>query len=959
MAITIKDLSPLIYDPTKMQQLVLNNISNFEIMDPTNPCVMLLEATTSIASASAAESLASIKKIYPSLASSNDDLLHHVSDKELQGLFSHPAETNLIIYLNARDLKNNGYAPNDPATGNPLGYVETVIPSGTEIIVTNIPFTILNDIVVKLYDTGVVFAEQGISPDPVAINSTGILAAGIVNFPDSEPWVMVEVLTKQVKKNIITRPVTVSEGFKLQVAHTDMYHYSEVFFRDTTTNNIWTKLINTHSDNYINPSIPTVFITVGDKLVIYEIPDVYLISGQVGGEIKIVMYETLGSLDLPIYKYPMSEYIVVPSQTPIDPANNVATATIANITMYANSRDTINGGTTGYTFPELKDAIINNTLGHEVLPITDSQLSRVAMTQGFEIYKIVDIITERIYSASRNIAKYDSDLVYAKPDVFFNTLSLETSSINNTTIIVDTNYIMVPSKTLFKEVNGIINILSDSEVTTLETLSDMALVTYLRTNNIFFTLYHYYIDTTSTDISATKVFDLDSPIMKNIRIIGKNTNIIPRANVGKYGIVRNSTGYKIVLTIITSKDLDNSNTNMIHGQLRIPTFDKGSYIDILGVYDPSLKTMTFDIATKFNILGDTTIGITNGISDIVSPFINISETATISIYTEDVGIVDSSNYYRSKIGISNNINNVTVIDVEDIVLVLGRSVKYIWNRMFITYTNNKYKKQLADKPKVYLTDIYEEDSVTGSTILIQTSASGVKSTYTNRLHVAGDPVLDGLGNPVYEYHKGDVILDSNQLPIIDVYSGVIRHLDMLMLEYEFLAANSLPATNYLNSIKDILNGWLFNDMAIINAKVLENTVALYKSYKKATPIDVNVGTSRVISPYKVMPVITLYSTSANYSTLEITNLQTTIGYILHDYLDRPSVNIAEIRTAILAAMDSSILSVKIDGLEISNNSEVFSMTNPSTRLTIDKNLELSTSDKLEVNYNVIVKVYPI
>jgi len=581
------------------------------------------------------------------------------------------------------------------------------------------------------------------------------------------------------------------------------------------------------------------------------------------------------------------------------------------------------------------------------------------MTQGFEIHKIVDIITERIYSASRNLSRYNSDLIYTKPDVFFNTLSLETPTINNSSVIVDTNYIMVPSKILFKEVNGIVNILSDAEVATLEALPDMELIKYLRTNNIFFTLYHHYIDTTTTDVSATKVFDLDSPIMKNIKIIGKNINIIPRANIGKYGIVRNATGYRIVLTIITNKDFDNTNTNMVHGQLRVPTFDKGSYIDLHGVYDASLKTITFDIATRFNILNDTTIGITNGTSDITSPFINLSETVTISIYTEDTGIVDNSNYHRSNIGIANNINNVTVVDVEDAILELGKPINYIWNRMFITYTSNKYKKQLADKPKVYLTDIYEEDPVTGSTILIQTSATGVKSTYTNKLHAVGSPVLDSSGNPVYEYRKGDVILDANQLPIVDTRGGVIRHIDMLMLEYEFLAANSLPATNYLNSVKDILNGWLFNDMAVINAKVLENTLALYRSYKKAMPINITVGASRVISPYRVKPIITLYSTSANYSTLELSNLQTVIGYILHDYLDKSKISIAEIKTAILASMDSSVLSVKIENLEVSSNSEIFSMTDPSTRLTIDKNLELSTSNKLEVMYNVIVKVYQI
>jgi len=956
MSITVTDLAPMVYDPVRMQQLVLNNISNFEIMDPTNPFVMLLEAATSISSASAAESVASIKKLYPSLASTTDDLLHHVSDKEIKGLFSHPAETNLIIYLNVRELKTNGVDPVDPNTGVRLGYYETVLPAYTEIVVANIPFTLLNDITIRLYDSGVVFVEQGISIDPVASNRAGILASGIVNFPDSEPWVMLEVLTKQVKRNIVVRPVTVSEGFKVQIKHSDKYHFSEVFFNDTSTGNTWTRLEITHSDSYINPIVPTVFITTAAGMVTYEIPDVYLVSGQVSGEIKIVMYETQGSLDLPIYKYPMSEYIVTPAQTPMDIANAVSAATVSNITMYSNSRDTVNGGKTGYTFPELKQAIINNTLGHDVMPVTETQLARLATVQGFEIHKALDIITNRIYTANRNMSKYNSDLLYSRADTFFNTVSLEKNAINNSNVVVDTNYIMIPSNVPFKEVNGVVSIMSDSEVAIMAVLPDQELVRYLAKNNIFSTLYHYFIDTTSTNVTTTRVFDLDAPTLGNIRIIGKNTNIVERANIGKYGIVRTSTGYDIVFTVITNSDFDNRNTNLVFGQLRVPTFDNGSTISIPGVYDSGLKTLTFKLDTKFNISKSNTLEITNGITDITTPLMLLSDKAKIFIYTEDPALVDSTNYYRSDIATANNQNNVTVIDVETIDIRLGRVLDHIWNRLFITYNNNKYARHQADKLRTYATNIYKTDPVTGSTIIVDPITNVTSKVL---LHTAGDPVLDGNGNQIYEYRKGDVILDSNQLPTIDMAGGVVWNMDILMLEYEYVAANSLPAINYLKTIRDTLNGWMFNDMAIINAKVIENTSVVYKSYKSTTPVDLTVESARVVSPYKVSPIVTLYSTTAKYSSLEISNLRTIIGGIIHDHLDKPDVRIDDLKAAIISATDSAIVSAKIENIELSKNSAIFSVTDPTSRLTLNKALSLSPSNNLEVNYDVTVKVFQI
>ena len=43
------------------------------------------------------------------------------------------------------------------------------------------------------------------------------------------------------------------------------------------------------------------------------------------------------------------------------------------------------------------------------------------MYEGFEIFKAMDIITERLYIASKNVTDINTDIVASRADIFFNT----------------------------------------------------------------------------------------------------------------------------------------------------------------------------------------------------------------------------------------------------------------------------------------------------------------------------------------------------------------------------------------------------------------------------------------------------------------------------------------------------------------------------------------------------------
>ena len=943
MPLTALDLRPFIHDPARVQQLMLSNINNFQINEATNPFTMLLEGAGTLSAATAMEHAASLRFRYPSLAIDTNDILAHVNTKQLPNLYSNPATTHMIFYLSVDEMVANAYR-NDAQK-----CYETVIPSGASVTVSNTDFTLFNDIRVKLYDNGSVFAEQITSTNPVANNSIGILTSGIVSFQDNSSWVAVETQLKQLSQVTVNRAVSAAEGFLLEILHNDTYHTTTASYKSANTNGSWNNIAISHSDVYIDPMSPTMSATPLTGKVTYVIPDVYLLSGQISGEVMVNLYTTRGQVDMPLHKYSMADYTVNLNLATTDPVK----ASIANITVYANSRDVVSGGTTGYTFQELRNSIIHNTLGNTTKPVTADQLSGAAAIDGFELYNVLDMVTSKVYAAARNIPAPTSALIYTKPDVFFNTVAVETNKIQNANIVTTPTYVMLPSNTLFREVNGVTTPLGDTDLSYLASLTQQGLINYLQSNNVFTNPYYYILDLTTTSEISSRVYDLDTPTLNNIKIVGTNTSVVERANVGQYGLIKTTSGYELLVTVIMNSELTNSATDLIKGQLTLPLFGGNAVASYQGVFDTATGMIKFVIPTTFEITKQDRLVISGAVTAVTNTEVDLATRGSIYIYTEDPNVISATTAKYLNGEIYTSLNQYSVLDKEDIDIVFGRPITHLWDRLYITYNDNKYLKYINSVPAVYQHDVYDVDPATGSIIRVVTDpVSGVKSTTKTLLHAKGTQVLDANGNPVYQHKAGDIVLDSAGLPTIDTVGGVIRHVDILMLEYEYYAATATTQVNYLGLVKDTINGWLFTSVPNIANKALENTRVVYRSYKQSEPVACLVDSKKVVVPYNVKPTVTIYTTKTTFTTVEISILKSKIGQIIHKYLDLPHISMTDLKNEIISTVDSSIVTAKITGLEVTSDAEVFDVANNMTRLTLGKTLANNTNGELIVEYDI-------
>ena len=208
-------------DPNMIQRVILENVENVlngtPLDEATNPFTMLIEAAATTAANSIIESKAVMRKKYPSLALQSDELYAHFYDDQLAEMMSVPAETELTFFINVIDLKMHGYRPDN------ANYVETTLPYDTEINILGIPLTLLNNVVIKLYDNGNIFVEQQPSNIDIAYENIGVITAEIYTDKANTSWIRFTLPIKQVKKSSYNMAIIASNGFRTIIDIKDRY----------------------------------------------------------------------------------------------------------------------------------------------------------------------------------------------------------------------------------------------------------------------------------------------------------------------------------------------------------------------------------------------------------------------------------------------------------------------------------------------------------------------------------------------------------------------------------------------------------------------------------------------------------------------------------------------------------------------------------------------------------------
>lgn len=949
MAIDSASMQQYIYNPSLIQKEIydligVTNGGNYTVSNPTNPFSLLIEATAITASSAVLESNAIIRKKYPSLAKKNEDIFHHFFDDILPNLFSIPAEAYFDFFIPVINIRNNGYKPEG------ANYWEVTIPTNTRVSVLDIPFTILNDIVVKLYENGETFVEQQLNPDNlIAYDDAGVLPSGIMNTGQTTPVLFFRTKVKQVEVNVITKNIVVAEGVNVEVNIADRYHYSNVYVKKSG-NATFTKIRKTHSDDYINPNLPMCFITLYDKKILYRIPDTYLIEGVVNGILKIEVITTKGEITSPIHQINTDQYKVMLG----DVNKSKSTIVSKQMAIIARAPYPVNGGLNSIEFNTLRDQIVEQGFITSNLPITDKQISAAGDLQGYKIIKNLDVLTNREYIALKSLPNSSSDFIYAKQDVLFNTVKLKLSELNNhKNVKVNGGLVNIKSGTVFEYDNGIITPLDDVRREAIGKLSKVNLVSHLQENTYFYTPYYYFIRNTGL-ITTTDVYDLDKPVLNNYRIIIKNNNIDSSVNVVQYAINKELDGYRLYFRITGNAKFNSLNSSMLYLEAKVPMYGGKSYATVQCEYDPDTQQYSIPILTEFLIDEEGYLVMTNGMA---TGSKRLAMDLDILLYTmsADPALTDTSGFLVTEV----THNNVVVLTKEEFKVTIGTHLTNIYTNSYITFGVDKYKTYEEDYPLVHKENVYDIDPVSGTAFSCNLAENEEEHSLEFNIRARkGDIVKDEEGNTVYVYRKGEVMRNDIGQPIIDYEGAAEYYVDILMLEIEFALANTADYKSELSNTLSVLKQYITQDVPGINNMLLENTKVVYKSYKSSKPLYSKSNASLIKMPFIVTPTVTLYFVNTTAISENILDTyKTTIGNIINKYLDNTVIKIGDIKNEIMNTVSSNITSVRIDNLD-PNNSEVITLTTDTQKLTLGKTLSINLNNEFVVKYNIqVIPIY--
>lgn len=962
MEIDRNKLQEFIYDPTKIQHYVLTELEKegYNITSSGSPFMFALEAAITTASNSIAEANNIIRKKYPNLASKYDHLYHHVTDEQLVNAFYYPSEALITFYVNIIDIRQSGYAPEG------ANYKETIIPEGSTIEVLGVMFTLLNDIIVRLYNNGSVYVEQVINDNEIAYSDVSILEATTYSTADTTPWIMFKTMVKQVKKTTVDIAVIPSEGFQKTLTMQDNYYYSTISYKNALTLDKYVKLNKSHTDEYIDINNPTIFISLYNKDVMFKLPDPYVVSNLVTGTVQISLYETKGKIYLPINKYVVDDFILTLNNT----GKSASAATSTNINIRCNSDWVIDSGSNGLTLEEFRSNIINNTTGTINLPITDKQLDRLGKLQGYNIFKLEDVITGRVYLAMKSTPAYDSELVQCKQDVYFGTVTMVLEDVENNNFVnigIDTT--LVKAGAVFRNINGFTRLATNEEMEYIKNLRPIALINYLTTNKYFYCPF-YYIIFHDESFAYTKIFNLDTPMINNVRILSKNDTIIQKSNIFQFGIEKYDYGYRLAVTLLTNPEFKELDITKVYLQLKIE-LTNGDYVFYNSKYDSDNEAYIFDIPTNFNITKNDELLITGGISETYTKYTSLFNRAFIYTITTDDIVQDPTRYLQTEIHVPNANRTHVVITKEQIEITFGNLLNSLYNKLYNSYSSRKFKTYKEDIYETYAEDVYGPDPKTGYAFrcemkgsedeelemedLTNTEGKQYRLVY-NKTHNKGDYVLDPSGNKVIKHKAGEMILDESGNPIVDRMGGVVRYIDMLLMEYEFRASTSNAYKQYVNMTIDTIKTYTLVELPNVNNKLLDNTSILYKSYKTLDNIQVLVNGQPTVIPYLVVPHVTLYLKNVTQVAPEVMdNYITVIGNVINKHLDNLTIRLEDIKQDIKVAIGETVVGVKLSGLD-PNDSEIVVIRDKLKRLSINKKLALNKNNDIVVKYDIKLDV---
>lgn len=950
------DMEPFKRDPTALTQSALETVESIlngeaTLMSPGSPFIMLMEMACVTSANVVRENLVLLRRQYPSLCITNEEIYHHMADEDYIGRFSVPAETEMTLAIQVQGLIN-GMVRDDSENA-----WKAILPRDMSIEVDGYTFMPLYPIVLRRYDNGILQVNYDSQVEnPILPLRDSIITPEIRISSSGEEWVFLKIKTLQIKANPNYFTVEKTYRFKKTMVFEDQFHHARVFYRNNATGRDWVEMRTTHSDQTFDSNYPTALLRVDNYTLTVDIPVVYLSTGMVSGEVRADTYTTKGEIHVNMADYRPEQYVV--SLTAIDEEKDASeyTLAMADVSYYAYCLETLSDGKNGMAFATLRKNVIYNSDGPQSLPITNVQLQASGESNNFEIVKNIDVLTNRVYLATRKLPLPLNKNLITSASMGIATVISTLENLKQSRRVIDNgSRITIKSKTLFENVNGQVRLLNNQALAELDVLPPTTKVTRINASQYLYTPFYHVLDNTEGNFEQ-RAYSLDQPQAKDLNILRQNHTLQLFVNTGSFELTKTINGYQLRIITRSGNHYIGLGDNEVGVQLAYYPRYETTLAYINGVLEGKLsdgeRIYRFDINISYDFNSENSMEITNsdvqGVSgykgwvELEKQFYIFHHTTSVSTnYRADEtdGLIGKFILPQGSVGNS----------MERLTLRFGESLDLLWSRARSYITEPVYNRHTVDIPLLHTETQYEVDPITGS----------IFDSDMNYRVIAniGDPVLDIEGRPVMKHKVGDVILDENKNPVLSSASVTGREFDLLVVDGRYLFANDSVYSDYRVEIDKLLTEWITKNVQEHQDRLLDVTNIYF--YPRTTIGLVKVHTENhgtVLLPSEQSFTVELHVKKDIFDNSDIRKtLRRTTIQILDEAVSASTVNMTSVKDTLRKTYGASVDAFEITGLGGSENYQLLTMASNEYRLCLKKKLEMAPDHSYIVTDDVNVE----
>lgn len=966
MAGTIRDLMNDVqaasFDPSatyRASMRTLLGVMNGEIdnISPINPFVSAIENQAALIAGFTENMKSETQRLLQVAALTREDLYPHMADIHFTNIFSLPSKTTLTLVLNKDEILNKMM----PVPGTLSKKV--TIPRNSYFTIGDFVFGIYYPIdIVQQVHGGIRVTHDTDQLTKLHVLETNTLKFRFVERDDVE-YLAIDIEVFQFAITSKTPVVLPSQTFSYNVAITDQYYATRVY--RTRTDGTQEEIKVTYSEEIYDPLSPTAVVKVLEGNINVTVPQIYINSGLIQGELRVDVYTTKGPLSVSFDSYPIGS-IGYRFRDLNKRADTTFTAPMQKLgTCTLLSETPVSGGVLAMSFEELRAAVIADGIGDPELPITPAQIKNYLNRRGYDIIKNTDIVTDRVFLATRNMPSPVNSSLLTAANASIETMDAAFSELTNHAAVIDNGLsITLTPDAIYRLDDGVLKMMSDSELATIRAMRSDLLAAHVTSSNYLYSPYHYVLDKNNNQFRLSPYY-LDNPSVESQTFEADNEGTLLSVNTNGYALTKTNTGYTLQIKTKSSdefKELADADVQCLLS-FTSPTEDDPAWIVGTQVAKGSDKERVFEfkLDSRFSMNEKDRIDFRN------FKMYDTTDKTIFSELTQDFTVIYATTLQMGPLFAPGSIDaklprflvpmNSVGITEERLSLHFGVALSNLWARARSIASSLVYETYDTDVVLRYKTDIYQRDPETGNEIFL---VDGLPQRVL--LHSMNDPILDVDGNEQIQFPKGTVKLDpvSGQ-PIVASARYLKHRFDLFLIEGVYIFSNDQIAIDYRNSVAKTIAAWVTGDLKEIENVTMDKSRAYY--YPKTV-----FGTVEIIASDSIVQQIpagqhfnvTLTVTDAVKKSDELkARLKKRTIEVISEYMKNRILAISDLIELLKEAYGEDVIDVQITLFGPAANIPVMQLVNEVHRCGIRKRLvsrddeKLVVEEDITINYNTL------